>query len=292
MDLLQLKYFQTVARYEHMTHAAEDLHIAQPSLSKVISNLEAELGVPLFERIGRQIRLNHFGKAFLNRVERIFLELDDSKSELSDMLKNESLKISIAANNLGPFYKLLEGYLKLYPNTIFRQTMGSTVKMQQQLQNGEVDFCISSPPIEDDFIECIPLETEEIFLLVPSGHKFAKYDEINLIEAANEPFISLKEGFGIRDLTEELCYQAGFSPNIIFETDISSNLMEMVNSNMGVALLPILQWNDIPHNKSVPIHIKEPVCSRIIALSFIKGHYLTEASIQFKDYLIDYFKAF
>lgn len=292
MDLLQLKYFQTVARYEHMTHAAEDLHIAQPSLSKVISNLEAELGVPLFERIGRQIRLNHFGKAFLNRVERIFLELEDSKSELSDMLKNESLKISIAVNNLGPFYKLLEGYLKLYPNTIFRQTMGSTVKMQQQLQNGEVDFCISSPPIEGDFIECIPLETEEIFLLVPSGHKFAKYDEISLIEAANEPFISLKEGFGIRDLTEELCYQAGFSPNIIFETDISANLMEMVNSNMGVALLPILQWNVIPQNKSVPIHIKEPVCNRIIALSFIKGHYLTEASIQFKDYLIDYFKAF
>lgn len=292
MDLLQLKYFQTVAKQEHMTHAAEELHISQPSLSKVISNLEVELGVPLFERIGRQIKLNHFGKAFLNRVKRIFLELEDGKSELSDMLKNEKSKISIAANNLGSFYKLIEGYLKLYPNTIFRQTMGSTEKMQHQLQNGEVDFCISSPPIEGDYIECIPLETEEIFLLVPSEHKFAKCDEINLMEAANESFINLKKGFGIRDLTEKLCYQAGFSPNIIFETDISANLMEMVNSNIGVALLPILQWNDMPKNKSVPIHIKKPVCNRIIALSFIKGHYLSEASMHFKDYLIDYFKAF
>jgi DNA-binding transcriptional LysR family regulator len=90
MDLLQLKYFQTVARSEHMTRAAEELHISQPSLSKVISNLEEDLGVPLFERIGRQIKLSHFGKAFLSRVERIFLELEDGKRELSDMLENES----------------------------------------------------------------------------------------------------------------------------------------------------------------------------------------------------------
>lgn len=290
MYLLQLKYFYTVAKNEHMTHAAEELHIAQPSLSKVISKLEEELGVPLFDRVGRQIKLNHFGKAFLSRVERIFLELEDGKREMSDMLKSESSKISIAANNLGSFSKLLEGYLKLHPNTIFRQTIGSTVKMQQQLQNGEVDFCISSPPIEGDFIECILLQTEEIFLIVPNGHKFAKYREINLIEAVNEPFISLKEGFGIRDLTEKLCHKAGFNPNIIFETDISANLMELVNSNMGVALLPILQWNDTQQNMSVPIRIKEPVCNRKIVLSYIKGHYLTEASMQFKDYLIDFFK--
>jgi len=286
MYLLQLLYFHTVARKEHMTRAAEELHIAQPSLSKAIFKLEEELGVPLFERVGRQIKLNNFGKAFLNRVDRIFIELEDGKRELSDMLKNEKSTVSIAANNVGPFFKLIEGYLKLYPNTIFRQTIGSTVQMQQQLLNREVDLCISSPPIEGDFIECITLATEEIFLIVPNGHKFAEYKEINLLEAANCPFISLKEGFGIRDLTEKLCHHAGFKPNIIFETDVSANLMELVNANMGVALLPILQWNDTQQNKSVPIRIKEPVCNRKMGLSYIKGHYLTTASMQFKDYLI------
>lgn len=290
MNLLQLKYFLTVVRCEHMTRAAEELHIAQPSLSKVISKLEEELGVPLFERVGRQIKLNHFGKAFLNRVERVFLELDNGKRELSDMSINESSNISIAANNIGPFFKLLEGYSKRYPNMIFRQTIGSISKMKQQLQNGEVDFCISSPPIEGASIECIPLVIEEIFLIVPSGHKFAKYREINLIEAANEPFISLKEGFGIRELTEKLCHQAGFTPNIMFETDISANLIELVNSNMGVALLPKLKWNDVQQDMSVYIHIKEPVCRREIALSFVKERYLTKASMQFKEYLIDFFK--
>lgn len=64
MELLQLKYFQTVARLEHMTKAAEELHIAQPSLSKTIARLEKDLGVPLFDRQGRQITLNSFGKYF------------------------------------------------------------------------------------------------------------------------------------------------------------------------------------------------------------------------------------
>ncbi len=73
MELLQLKYFQTVARLEHMTKAAEELHIAQPSLSKTIARLEKDLGVPLFDRQGRQITLNSFGKVFLKRVERIFM---------------------------------------------------------------------------------------------------------------------------------------------------------------------------------------------------------------------------
>lgn len=290
MNLLQLRYFYTVAKKEHMTHAAEELYISQPSLSKVISKLEEELEVPLFDRTGRQIKLNKFGKAFLLRVDRIFLELEDGKRELSDMLKNESSTISIAANNLAPFSNLIERYLKNYPNVILGQTTGSLKKMKEQLLNGEIEFCISSPPVEGDLIECIPLTTEEIFLVVPSGHRFAKYKEINLIEASSEPFISLKMGFGIRELTENLCHQAGFNPNIIFETDVAMNLMEMVNSNRGVALLPILPWNNNQLSMSVPIHVKEPLCNRKIYLSFIKGHYFTEASMQFKDYLIDYYK--
>lgn len=85
MELLQLKYFQTVARLEHMTKAAEELHIAQPSLSKTIARLEKDLGVPLFDRQGRQITLNPFGKVFLKRVERIFHELSEGEREIKDL---------------------------------------------------------------------------------------------------------------------------------------------------------------------------------------------------------------
>ena len=289
MDLLQLKYFQTVARLEHITRAADELHIAQPSLSKVISRLEKDLGVCLFDHHGRQIKLNRYGRAFLHRVNRIFIELDEGKRELSDMLGENNLKVSIASNNLSLFPKLLEGYLKLYPYTSFSHTIGSTAEIQLLLEKGDVDFCISSPPIEGCDIECIPLFDEEMFLIVPQEHKLAGRGSIKLIEAATEPFISLKKGFGIRDLTEKYCHQAGFTPNIVFESDVSTKLADLVNIGMGVALHPIPPWADLPKIQLALLHIEEPVCSRTIGLSFVQDRYLLQAAKQFKSYVINYF---
>jgi LysR family transcriptional regulator, transcription activator of glutamate synthase operon len=95
-NFLHLHYFQVVARLEHITQAAEALSIAQPSLSKAISQLEEDLGVLLFDRIGRQIRLNHAGKALLYRVERAFDELDQVRRELSDLASGEQGVIELA----------------------------------------------------------------------------------------------------------------------------------------------------------------------------------------------------
>lgn len=81
MDLLQLKYFQKVPRLEHMTKAAHELHIAQPALSMMIARLENDLGVPLFDRHGRQIRLNAYGKALLIKVEKALL----GRREITEM---------------------------------------------------------------------------------------------------------------------------------------------------------------------------------------------------------------
>lgn len=290
MELTQLKYFQTVARYEHMSRAAAELHIAQPSLSKAISQLEQNLGVYLFERQGRQIKLNKFGRVFKSHVDRILLEFEDSKRELSDIVGSENSRVTVASNYLPAFPKLLEGFLELYPDTVFRHIIGSTAKMKQQLENGKVDLCISSPPIEEPFIECKPLFTEEIFLIVPKGHKFAGRGSINLIEVANEPFISLREGFGSRDLTEKFCRQAGFTPNIIFEIDIATKVVDLVNLGFGVALSPIQPWSELSAIYPIPLHIKEPTCSRTTGLSFIQNRYLPQAARQFKDYIIDYFE--
>src|ERR671935_1288427 len=84
MDLLQLHYFRTVARLEHVTRAAEELRVAQPALSRTIARLEAELGVPLFDRLGRRLALNRFGAAFLVRVDRALGELEEARRELQD----------------------------------------------------------------------------------------------------------------------------------------------------------------------------------------------------------------
>lgn len=89
MELLQLQYFLTVARLEHVTEAARSLHVTQSSLSKTIQRLEEDLGVPLFDRTGRKLRLNEFGSRFLHRAERALFELEQGKQELSDLSSPE-----------------------------------------------------------------------------------------------------------------------------------------------------------------------------------------------------------
>ncbi|SFC88903.1 regulatory helix-turn-helix protein, lysR family [Bacillus sp. OV322] len=121
MELLQLKYFQTVARLEHMTHAAEELKIAQPSLSKTISRLEEDLGVPLFDRIGRQIKLNQYGKTFLTRVDRIFMELGEAKRELEYLsgLHLGMVQLAISIPSILP--DLISSFLAQHKNIFFQQ---------------------------------------------------------------------------------------------------------------------------------------------------------------------------
>ena len=100
MDLLQLRYFRVVARVEHMTKAAQELFIAQPSLSKTIRRLEKEIGVPLFDQQGRTIRLNQFGKAFLEHIERLFRELEEGQREVRDMAGLEQGEVSLVTASL------------------------------------------------------------------------------------------------------------------------------------------------------------------------------------------------
>src|SRR5258708_33114532 len=111
MDLLQLKYFQAVAQLEHMTRAAEQLSIAQPFLSQSIAKLEEDLGVPLFDRQGRRIQLNQFGKVFLKRVERVFVELDEGRREVADLAGLEHGLIALAVASTQPLPDLLSAFL-------------------------------------------------------------------------------------------------------------------------------------------------------------------------------------
>lgn len=289
MDLLQLKYFQTVARLEHMTKAAQELNIAQPSLSKTISRLEEDLGVPLFDRHGRQIRLNSLGKVFLQHVERAFRELAEGKRVIADMAGLEQGFISMAVSNPRILPHLLGSFLAQYPDVRFRQFLGSTLSMKRQLENLEIDLCISSIPIDGSNIEWHSLMTEDIFLTVPAGHRLSGRESIDLCEAANEPFIVLRTGHGFRDITDEFCRQAGFIPSIAFEGDEPAVIRDLVRAGLGVAFTPALSltWMSDPSLKR--LHIRNPICQRTMGVARLKERYHSRAAEQFYHFVIDYF---
>ncbi|MFC7440471.1 LysR family transcriptional regulator [Laceyella putida] len=289
MEFLQLKYFQTVARLEHMTKAAEELRIAQPSLSKTIARLEEDLGVPLFDRQGRKIKLNSFGKVFLERVERAFNELSEGKRELKDLagLSQESITLAVSIPRILP--DLLGSFLSQYPHVRFQQFLVSTSAMKRQLKNMEIDFCISSVPIEGPEIVWEPLMTEEIFLIVPPGHRLAGRDNIDLHEVKDESFISMNAGYGFRNLTDGFCREAGFIPHIAFEGDEPGVIGDLVRQGLGITFVPALTllWNSDPVSKR--LRITEPKCQRTIGLGWSKRRYLSSVAQQFRQFVIKYF---
>ncbi|WP_211748599.1 LysR family transcriptional regulator [Paenibacillus sp. Marseille-Q4541] len=289
MELLQLQYFQTVARLEHMTRAAEELNIAQPSLSKTISRLEEDLGVPLFDRQGRQVRLNLFGQAFLERVDKAFLELQEGRREIRQLagLQEGSVTLAVSLPHLLP--GLLGPFLTEYPLVRLRQRIGSAVSMKRQLENGEVDLCLSSVPIEGTEVEWEPMLEEEIYLLVPSSHRFAGRDSLPLAEASEERFISMNAGHDFRVLTDQLCLEAGFTPFTAFEGDEPQVIGSLVRRGLGVSFVPSLSITRPLSSELSMVRLSGPHCFRTIGMGYNRRRYLSQAAQQFREYTRNHF---
>ncbi|UUZ92796.1 LysR family transcriptional regulator [Paenibacillus sp. P25] len=148
MESLQLRYFRTVARMEHMTKAAQELHIAQPALSKTIARLEEDVGVPLFDRHGGRIRLNTFGKAYLARVEQALNLLEEGRKEVSELAGLEHGSIHLATSTMDRLSEPLGEFLSLHPEVNFRITQASAKEMAALAEAGEVDVIFTAIPIE------------------------------------------------------------------------------------------------------------------------------------------------
>lgn len=286
MELLQLKYFQTVARLEHMTRAAEELRIPQPALSKTISLLEKELGVLLFDRRGKYIHLNQYGKTFLTRVDQALGALEDGKQELNDLAGKTfgEVKLAVlAASNLLP--DLLASFRKEHPHINFNLIQ----HFSNSAARPDFDLCISSPPVNLEGNNNIPLISEEIFLAVPAEHPLAKRGSIKLNEVAGDDFISLKRGKVLREITDTFCKYAGFTPHVVFESDDPATVRGLIKAGQGIAFIPAITWGGSTGSSMVLLHIEEPICKRTLSLTYTEERYLPQAARLFRQFAIDYF---
>jgi DNA-binding transcriptional LysR family regulator len=292
MDLQQLKYFQTIARLQNMSRAAEELYVAQPSLSRAIARLEDELGAPLFDRVGRQIRLNQPGRVFLHRVERAFAELEEGKREIADIAGLEQGQVGLAVlytvgAQLLP--EILGMFRKDHPTIRFQLSQNASSVIINQLRKGEIDLGISFPRPEQPDIGWAPLRTEEIFLAVPPTHRLAVRDSIYLSEVAQEPFISLKREYGLRQMTDRFCQQAGIAPGITFEGDELVMVRGLVAAGLGVAFIPALALRNTSEPNVSCLHIADFPCQRTIGLAWLQERYLAAAVRLFRHFVIEYF---
>ncbi|GAY75862.1 LysR family transcriptional regulator [Sporolactobacillus inulinus] len=291
MEWQQIEYFQKVAQLQHMTQAAEDLSISQPALSRSIARLEEELGIPLFERQGRSIILNQYGKVLLKHVNRILKEIDDTKKEIQSLLDPEYGEVSLGfLHTLGVnmIPNILRTFQKEHANIKIKLYQNNNVSLLKQLQAGEIDLCLVHHSYEDPHIQWEKLWDEELFLMVSASHPLARRESITLDELQSEPMIVLKEGFELRKIADKLCRKANFTPNITFEGEEVTTLAGLVAAGLGAALMPDLK--DIDHSKVAKIHVRWPSCSRQIGLSWYEDRPLSPAAAHFKRFVFTHYR--
>ena len=284
----QLRYFVAAARTEHMARAAEQLDLSQPALSRSIQKLEEEVGLPLFDRVGRGVRLNEAGKILLRRVDRASAEFEDALSELRDFGAAKSVSVGyLSTFGVRLIPELVKGFSALEPDLHFNLFEGPSPLLSKQLLNGEVDLCVATEP-GDPGLEWRPLFKEELFAIVPVEHRLAGRKSIELIELAEEPFVALRSGHGLRIVLDELCQKVGFKPQIILEGYEVSSLRGLVVAGFGVTLAP---KRSVSAATYVDLPISNPECFRTVGLSWRKERWLSPKAMAFRDYLIKQLKA-
>ncbi len=285
MELLQLKYFQKVAHLEHMTKAAKELSIAQPSLSKTIHLLEDELGVPLFDREGKYIKLNHNGEVFLKKVEIALSALEDGMRELKSINKSSQEQINLAFLAASP---MLPGLLSAFCEKHFNVTF-NLIQHLSRHSSLNFDLCISILPLNLEGVCSTPIISEVFYIAVPLRHSLASRKSIKLQEVANENFINLKKGSPFREITDSFCKLAGFSPRVAFESDDPSTVRGLIKAGQGVGFIPSVSWGKTTGSSVKLLEIEEPVCRRTIGISLFENRYHSEMVLRFREFVIDYF---
>lgn len=294
MELRQLQYFLKVAQKEHVTRAAEEMHVAQSAVSRQIRQLEEELGVELFMQKGRNLHLTPVGQLFRKRVERILGDLDRSVAEIHEFLDPESGEIRIGfPHSLGTrlIPSIVAEFRLHYPNVKFRFKQGMYPSLIKDVMSGEVDLAFISPcPESGDHIRGDVVLTEELFAILPPGHHLAEEETIRLQQLREEQFVLFSQGYSLRPIVWQACLKAGFEPKIAFEGGETDTIRGLVAAGMGVSLLPEMALMNACGLQPACVRVIEPSVSRTIGLIYRTEGRLPLVARAFRTFLLSYFK--
>lgn len=282
----RLAQFAAIARQEHVTRAAEQLGIPQPTLSRALARLEADLGVDLFTRQGRSLRLTPAGRTFLRAAERSLAEVERAAHAVRlDADPDAGLVAFGFLHTLGSetVPALLRAFREEHPRVRFQlvQTYGES--LLDRLRAGELDLCLTSPPPDRGGLVVRRLDEQRLRLVVPLGHRLAGRRRVRLAEAAAEEFVTLEPGYGLRRITDALCAEAGFTPRVAFEGEEAETLRGLVAAGLGVALLPP---PPVPRPGVAELDVVAPRAVREIGVAWREGRRDTPPVAAFKRFLL------
>lgn len=290
MLLSQLEYFRVVAKHEHISHAAEELRIAQPALSTTIGKLEKELGVPLFNRIGRNIELNDAGRRLLAHTNYLFEQIANMDAALEhtrEILENE---LNISVSNSMFLGNWLHSFVLSNPKIRLRQKMLSESQMLEALKDESIDIAIGEFNSDEPGIVRKVLVEDEYVFSVAEPHPLAGKNCVVFDDIRNVDIISLPSNATYK-IADRVFAQHGCVPKIIFEgshrmmskLELEGKGIVFATKQMIYMMLKVaLHQNQLEENEIIKVHtIADMDCRSQLCLCWKEGRELPAMAKKF-----------
>lgn len=287
MNLDHLRYFKTIAECEHYGRAAEILHVSQPNLNYAVTQLESELGVPLFEKAGRNVRLTRYGRLFLQSVTESLQKLDESTRALQELGTGGGLVLLGSIRKLAAqtVPELMHGFLVQPGQESVRFELhtesGFSRDLLQAVAEERLDMAFVSHPGDPTVFECLPFKRSP-FVVVPPGHPLAEKESVTLTETLPYPYVYFSKRGGLRPAVDAMFRAIGAQPKIAYETEEDTVVAGMAAAGFGIAIVPdhpVLRCLDL---KILPI--TAPDSGRTAYLCRKRSAQLPEAASCFYQY--------
>lgn len=288
MNLDHLRYFVKLSELRHYTRAAEQLCISQPSLSHAISQLESELGVPLFEKSGRNTVLTRYGEEFLECAQRSLGILDAGMESLQRSAKGEGVVRLGFLRTLGVDFipKLTSDFIAADPNS------GVEFSFHSDLSSGLIDgllqhkfdlvFC--SEPEKSLGLTATPVTSQKLVMIVPNGHPLADRESIGLAETIEYPAVWFAKGSGLRKVVDGMYEQVGGKPISVVETEEDEVIAGLVAAGFGIAVVPDM---DMLHKLDISVlEITSPPYHRDFFMAWDDSVFMSPAAQRFRSFVL------
>lgn len=253
MELRHLRYFDAVARTLHFGRAAEQLHVAQPALSRAVRQLEREVGVTLLHRTTRTVELTDAGRAYVEEVRDVLRRLEHATrvARRAEAGITGTLRLGVTGTAA---YGYLPRVAQVLTTTLPQVHLQVSTEMltpdqERALVDDRLDLGILRPPLSDAGLEHVVVRREALVLALPVGHPLAAAvgagdghgdDVVPLAALQREPFVTYAHTSGsvVREAVRAACRQAGFEPDAAHQVGETSTLLALVAAGLGVALVP------------------------------------------------------
>ena len=286
MDIRDIKYFLAIAEEGNITAAAKRLHMAQPPLSRHIKELEERLGVQLFERGKRKVKLTEAGNFLRTRAEQIVELLKATTTELKDFYMGDRGTLAIGAvtsvgGTLLP--QLIKLFRERYPDVVFRLREGESRRITELLDSGIIDLGMVKLPFDTDTYDSISLPNEPLVVVFRPDHPQAIHstlNSINLIELTGKPLLIHRK---YEPMITKSCHQVGLTPYILCESDDVMPLLAWADANIGMAVVPQSAFRLIHSSKLITKEIVNPSLVTGAAIIWVHNRYLPATALHFLD---------